>query len=63
VGHEEPRGLKAIVDRAVEGAERIAILDALNRTKWNRRKAAKHLGISYSSLLRRIERYSLESEP
>lgn len=58
----EPQGLKAIVEKAVETAERIAILDVLNRTKWNRRKAAKQLGISYSSLLRRIERYNLESE-
>ncbi|MCG3197825.1 MAG: sigma-54-dependent Fis family transcriptional regulator [Candidatus Omnitrophica bacterium] len=54
-------GLKAIVDRAVETAEREAIVETLNRTKWNRRKAAKQLGISYSSLLRRIARYDLES--
>ncbi len=60
---EELQGLKAIVDKAVEAAERTAILDALNRAKWNRRKAAKHLQISYSSLLRRIERYNLETEP
>ncbi len=62
-GREDTQGLKSIVDRAVETAERTAILDALNRAKWNRRKAAKHLKISYSSLLRRIERYNLEAEP
>ncbi len=60
---DEPPGLKAIVEKAVEVAERAAILDALNRAKWNRRKAAKYLKISYSSLLRRIERYDLEAEP
>lgn len=58
--HSE-EGLKAIVDRAVETAEREAIVETLNRTKWNRRKAAKQLGISYSSLLRRIARYDLET--
>jgi two-component system response regulator AtoC len=55
-------GLKNIVERAVETAERSAILETLNRTKWNRRKAANLLGISYSSLLRRIARYDLESD-
>lgn len=52
-------GLKRIVEEAVERAEKRAILEVLQRTKWNRRKAAKQLGISYSSLLRRIDRYSL----
>ena len=54
--------LKAIVDKAIEKAEREAITSALNRTKWNRRKSAQQLGISYSSLLRRIAKYNLESE-
>lgn len=54
--------LKAIVDRAIERAEREAITAALNRTRWNRRKSAQQLGISYSSLLRRIAKYNLESE-
>jgi DNA-binding NtrC family response regulator len=54
--------LKSLVNRAVEDAEREAIFHALQRTRWNRRKAAKQLGISYSSLLRRIAKYDLESE-
>lgn len=53
--------LKSIVDRAVEDAEKNAILGVLNQTRWNRRKAAKQLGISYSSLLRRIAKYGLAS--
>jgi len=56
------KSLKDIVENAVESAERQAILDILNRTRWNRRKAAKFLGISYSSLLRRIAKYELASE-
>jgi DNA-binding NtrC family response regulator len=54
--------LKTIVDRAVEKAERSAILGTLRATRWNRRKAAKNLGISYSSLLRRIAKYELDAE-
>lgn len=59
---DEDLDLKAIVDRAIERAEREAITASLNRTKWNRRKSAQQLGISYSSLLRRIAKYNLESE-
>ena len=36
------------------------ILDALNRNKWNRRKAAEDLGMSYQTLRRRIEKYDLD---
>lgn len=40
--------------------EKTVILDTLNRTRWNRRKAAELLGISYNTLRRRISRYKLE---
>lgn len=36
------------------------VLDALEKNQWNRRKAAQELGISYSALRRRIEKYSLD---
>lgn len=36
------------------------VSDALERNHWNRRKAAEELGISYSSLRRQIEKYSLD---
>ena len=36
-----------------------AILEALNENRWNRRKAADWLGMSYSSLRRRIAKYNL----
>lgn len=52
--------LKSIVEQAVEAAEKRAIQEALVRLRWNRRKVAQHLGISYSSLLRRIEKYGLK---
>ena len=51
--------LKEAARRAVEKTERALIQDALQHTLWNRRKAAKLLDISYSSLLRRIEAYNI----
>lgn len=51
--------LKEATRRAVEETERALIEKALRYTLWNRRKAAKLLDISYSSLLRRIEAYNI----
>jgi len=51
--------LKEATRRAVEETERRLIMEALQFTLWNRRKAAKLLRISYSSLLRRIDQYNL----
>jgi DNA-binding NtrC family response regulator len=51
--------LKEAAQRAVEETERAMIEEALRQTFWNRRKAAKLLKISYSSLLRRIDAYNI----
>lgn len=51
--------LKEATRRAVEDTERRLIEEALNYTLWNRRKAARLLDISYSSLLRRIDAYKI----
>lgn len=51
--------LKEASRRAVEKTERALIEEALRYTLWNRRKAAKLLSISYSSLLRRIDAYEI----
>jgi two-component system response regulator AtoC len=51
--------LKEAARKAVEETEKKLIEDALRYTLWNRRKAAKLLDISYSSLLRRIEAYEI----
>jgi len=51
--------LKEATRMAVELTERALIEEALRFTLWNRRKAAKLLDISYSSLLRRIDAYSI----
>ncbi|MBX3180657.1 MAG: sigma-54-dependent Fis family transcriptional regulator [Candidatus Hydrogenedentes bacterium] len=51
--------LKEAARRAAEAAERALIEETLNYTLWNRRKAAKLLRTSYSSLLRRIDAYGI----
>jgi two-component system, NtrC family, response regulator AtoC len=51
--------LKEAARKAAEAAERALIEETLNYTLWNRRKAAKLLSTSYSSLLRRIEAYGI----
>ena len=43
----------------LEETEKKAIITALIEHHWNRRNAAKKLGMSYSSLRRRISKYSL----
>jgi len=44
-----------------QSSEKKVILEALGKTRWNRRKAARLLGISYNTLRRRIERYHLDT--
>ena len=53
--------LKAIARQAARDAERIAIADVLERTHWNRTKAARMLGISYKALLYKIVECGLVS--
>ncbi len=51
-GEDEP--LKEVARRAARVAEREAILRALKRTGWNKRKAARRLQVSYKALLYKI---------
>jgi DNA-binding NtrC family response regulator len=51
--------LKEVAQRATEQAEKALIEEVLHYTLWNRRKAANVLGVSYSSLLRRIDAYNI----
>jgi DNA-binding NtrC family response regulator len=52
---EEEMSLKDIGKRAAMLAEREAILAMLQRTAWNKRKAASKLRISYKALLYKIK--------
>ena len=51
--------LKNVCSGYVTGAEITTIKKALERTNWNRKKAAALLDISYKSLLNKIKKYRL----
>jgi len=59
---EEP-DLKQIVHTAKSGAEVEAIANALEKTGWNRKRAAMMLNISYKALLNKIRQYDIRSRP
>jgi two-component system response regulator AtoC len=63
---EEPspvraQGLKALVRGLKDEAEMEAIADALQKTHWCRKDAAKMLGISYKALLYKIRQFNLDT--
>lgn len=51
--------LKAAARAASREAERELILDALSRTRWNRKRAAQELQISYKSLLYKLKQIGI----
>ncbi len=53
--------LKAMVARAVSRVESREIARALERARWNKKRAAADLGISYKSLLNKIKQYEIET--
>jgi two-component system, NtrC family, response regulator AtoC len=57
---EALNGLKARAHGAIEEAEAKAITTILQRTNWNRTRAAAALEISYRSLLYKIRRYDIQ---
>jgi two-component system response regulator AtoC len=63
---EEPappkeQGLKALVRSLKAEAETEAIADALEKTRWCRKDAAKMLGISYKALLYKMREFNLDT--
>ncbi len=52
--------LKSLVRGLKDEAEIEAISRALERTKWNRKEAARQLNISYKALLYKIRQYGIE---
>jgi two-component system response regulator AtoC len=55
------QGLKALVRSLKDEAEMEAISDALEKTHWCRKDAAKMLGISYKALLYKIRQFGLDT--
>jgi two-component system response regulator AtoC len=54
--------LKEATKEAARRAETDAILDVLSYTRWNRRKTAALLKISYKALLNKIKEYKIEDK-
>ena len=57
---QDPDDLKSLVRGLKHEAEREAIARTLERTRWNRKEAARRLGISYKALLYKIRRYNID---
>src|SRR4030088_1974290 len=55
------QGLKALVRSLKDEAEMEAIADALEKTRWCRKDAAKMLGISYKALLYKMRQFNLDT--
>jgi t-SNARE complex subunit (syntaxin) len=54
--------LKEVTKMAARKAETDTILDVLSYTRWNRRKTATLLKISYKALLNKIKEYEIEKQ-
>ena len=52
--------LKAVSRAASHEAEKELILNVLTRTRWNRRRAAEELQISYKALLYKLKQIGYE---
>jgi two-component system response regulator AtoC len=52
--------LKIAVNEAKRKVERRLLSDALVRHNWNRKQAARELGISYRAMIYKIKDYRLE---
>jgi two-component system response regulator AtoC len=59
-GESQTRSLKVAAKAASREAERELILKALARTRWNRKRAAQELQISYKSLLYKLKQIGLD---
>ena len=55
------QGLKALVRSLKDEVEMEAIADALEKTNWSRKEAARLLGISYKALLYKMRQFKLDS--
>src|SRR6185437_7169414 len=56
---EECKSLRLYLKNVREAAEKEAIAQTLEKTRWNRKAAARLLNVSYRSILYKIEEYRL----
>jgi DNA-binding NtrC family response regulator len=63
-GASIPKSLKSLIQSVKWETERNAIAAALEKTGWNRKAAARLLGVSYRTMLYKIDQYHMSaSEP
>jgi len=63
-GASIPKSLKSLIQSVTWETERNAIAAALEKTGWNRKAAARLLGVSYRTMLYKIDQYHMSaSEP
>jgi DNA-binding NtrC family response regulator len=55
--------LPELAREAAMKAERAAIQQALDKFRWNRRKAADALGVSYKTLLNKMKECGISEQP
>ncbi|HEV2388316.1 MAG TPA: helix-turn-helix domain-containing protein [Candidatus Acidoferrales bacterium] len=60
---DDERDRKARVRELKDETELEAILDALDKTRWCRKRAAERLVISYKALLYKMRRFHLDGGP
>jgi DNA-binding NtrC family response regulator len=56
----DPEDLRQVGRKAAEAAEKKIIQNTLHETRWNRKNAARRLGVSYRTLLNKIQKYQLD---
>ena len=57
--NSSPQSLKSMIQNVRWETERSAIAAALEKTGWNRKAAARLLGVSYRTILYKIEQYEM----
>ena len=60
--HAESQSLPALVRKATSHVEREVIARALDVVRWNRRRAARMLGVSYKTLLNKMKTLGLDAK-
>ena len=59
--NSSPKSLKSMIQSVRWQTERNAIAAALEKTGWNRKAAARLLGVSYRTILYKIEQYEMKA--
>ena len=61
-GQETPGHADSNLPARLEADERAAIIDALEKARWNRTAAARALGMSFRQLRYRIKKFGIDDD-